>query len=112
MSINLFKSDIWKLLRRKGFLPTLKILNDNHYKRKKRNINIKESKMNRKDFTLLFLKPENNKSPYYNSFFRVEDILNENGLIFSVKRGKEITLKEKGINVWNKILELKDIFET
>jgi len=54
---------------------------------------------------------ELNKISYYNSFFRVKDELINKGLITieKVNKKKQISLTEKGLNVFNKLMELNDL---
>ncbi len=57
---------------------------------------------------------ELNKFSYYNSFFRVKDKLIEKGLINikKYKNKKYIYLTKKGLNVYNKLVELNNIIKT
>lgn len=54
---------------------------------------------------------ELNKISYYNSFFRVKDELINKRLITieKVNKKKQISLTEKGLNVFNKLMELNDL---
>lgn len=87
--------DITVLLRKKGFRDTFQILTS-----------LKEFKCEKHLFY-----NELNRFSYYNSFFRIKDELIKRGLIdIEVDDGKKfITLTKKGIDVYNRLLEINDI---
>ncbi|MHA1294489.1 MAG: hypothetical protein ACTSQJ_17760 [Promethearchaeota archaeon] len=88
-------SDIIALMKKKGFRDTLQILTT-----------CKGFKCERKAFYT-----ELNKFSYYNSFFRVQDELVKRGLIEIIKENgkKQIKLTKKGLEVYNKLLEINDL---
>jgi len=56
---------------------------------------------------------ELNKISYYNSFFRVKDELINKGLLTiekdKINKKKQISLTEKGLNIYNRLMELNDL---
>jgi len=87
--------DITALLRKKGFRDTFQILTS-----------IKELKIEKHSFY-----NELNQFSYYNSFFRIKNELLKRGLIdIEVDDGKRfIKLTEKGVDVYNRLVEINDI---
>ena len=53
------------------------------------------------------------KVSYYNSFYRVKDALIEKGIIFirKDKNKKYVSLTQKGINIFNKLIELDELIK-
>ena len=90
MSIN----DLTTLLKKKGFRDIYQILASKNYKCEKHTFY-----------------NELNKFSYYNSFFRIKDELIKRGLLeIEIIDGKKyITLTKRGIDVYNKLMEINDI---
>ena len=91
MSIN----DLTTLLKKKGFRDTYQILTSN-----------KNYKCEKHAFY-----NELNKFSYYNSFFRIKNELIKRGLLeIEINDGKKyITLTKRGVDVYNKLMEINDI---
>ena len=53
------------------------------------------------------------KVSYYNSFYRVKDALNEKGIIIigKDKNKKFVALTQKGIDIFNKLIELDELIK-
>ncbi|MFX1257701.1 MAG: hypothetical protein ACFFAN_07580 [Promethearchaeota archaeon] len=83
------------LLKKKGFRDTFKILNA-----------FKDHKCDKHSFY-----NELNKFSYYNSFFRVKDELINRGLIEIEQSNntKIVSLTKKGIDVYNKLIEIDEL---
>jgi len=86
-----------KLIKKKGIRDTFYILSK--YENYKTDIYIFYNELNR--------------FSYYNSFLRVKDELINKGLIFlkKDKKKKYISLTEKGILIYNKLVEINEIIE-
>lgn len=93
MSIN----NLIKLIKKKGIRDTFYILSN--YENYKIDMHIFYNELNR--------------FSYYNSFLRVKDELINKGLIFIKKDKKEkyISLTEKGILIYNKLVKMNEIIE-
>jgi len=89
-------SDLTKILKKKGFRDTYHILASKNYKCEKH-----------------AFYNELNKFSYYNSFFRIKDELIKRGLLeIKINDGKKyIMLTKKGIDVYNKLVEIKNIID-
>ncbi|MGV9173144.1 MAG: hypothetical protein ACOC44_01365 [Promethearchaeia archaeon] len=87
--------ELFNLLKKKGFRDTINVLTK-----------FKDFSAEKHQFY-----NELNKFSYYNSFFRIKDELLDNKLIKIVNKDnkKIIILTEKGLNVYNKLLELSKI---
>ena len=85
-------------LKKKGFWDTYQILS--------------QSKGHKTDIHSFYKKL--NAFSYYNSFFRVKDELINKGLIeiVQVGRKKYIKLTKKGVEVYNKLIEINDLIFT
>ena len=87
--------ELTTLLKKKGFRDIFQILIPNKgYKCEKR-----------------AFYNELNKFSYYNSFFRIKDELIKRGLLeIEINDGKKyIKLTKRGVEVYNKLMEIKDI---
>jgi len=91
MSIN----ELINFLKRKGFKDTFQIL-----------IEVKNNRVETREFNR-----ELNKFSYYNSFFRVKaDLIKKELIVIEQKNSKKfIRLTEKGLKVYNKLVEINDI---
>jgi predicted transcriptional regulator len=87
--------ELINFLKKKGFRDTLHVLTQ-----------YKGQKIDKHTFY-----NELNKFSYYNSFFRVKDDLLKKGLIRIEKKddGKFIKLTDKGLEVYNKLIEINQI---
>jgi len=87
--------DVLKLIRDKGFKDTLHVL----------------SKFEGYKCEMRTFYKELNMFSYYNSFFRVKDELLQKRIIKIERRDKKKTigLTTKGIEIYNKLLELNDV---
>lgn len=87
--------ELINFLKKKGFRDTLHVLTQYNGK-----------KIDKHTFY-----NELNKFSYYNSFFRVKDDLLKKGLIRIEKKddSKFIKLTEKGLEVYNKLIEINHI---
>ena len=87
--------DLIEFLKKKGFRDTYQVL-----------MKFKGCKVNDHKFY-----DELNKFSYYNSFFRIKDKLMEKDLLTIEKENgkKYISLTEKGIVVYNKLVEVNKI---
>ncbi len=88
-------SELISLIKKKGFSDSFKVLSQ-----------FKDYKTDKHTFY-----NELNKFSYYNSFFRVKDDLIKKGLIKIEKNNKKkhIKLTEKGLVVYNKLIEINDL---
>ena len=91
MAIN----DVINFLKKKGFRDTFQVLTQ-----------YKDYKTDKHTFY-----NELNKFSYYNSFFRVKEDLIDKGLITIEKNNKKkmIKLTKKGLDVYNKLVEINDL---
>ena len=91
MSIN----ELINFLKRKGFKDTFQIL-----------IEVKNNRVETHEFYR-----ELNKFSYYNSFFRVKtDLIKKELIVIEQKNSKKfIGLTEKGLKVYNKLVEINNI---
>jgi predicted transcriptional regulator len=89
--------DLIGLLKKKGFKDTLAVL-----------INQKDYKTDKHTFY-----NELNKFSYYNSFFRVKEVLINKGLIEieNTSKVKYIKLTKKGLDVYNKLKDINDMLQ-
>ena len=89
--------DLIGFLKKKGFRDTLEVL-----------MNSKGHKIDKHSFY-----NELNKFSYYNSFFRIKDELIKRGLLeIENNDGKKyIKLTKRGVDVYNKLREIKDIID-
>jgi len=87
--------DLINFLKKKGFRDTLEVL-----------IQFKGFKTDKHTFY-----NELNKFSYYNSFFRVKEDLIDKGLIAIELNNKKkyVKLTEKGLDVYNKLIEITNI---
>lgn len=91
MAIN----DLINFLKKKGFKDTFQVLSE-----------FKNYKTDKHSFYNAL-----NKFSYYNSFFRVKDEMLEKGLLEIVQNNKKkyVQLTEKGITVYDKLMEINDL---
>ncbi len=89
--------ELVSFLKKKGFRDTLQVLTA-----------FKNYKVDKHTFY-----NELNKFSYYNSYFRVKNDLIKRGLIeIDVTDGKKsIKLTEKGLTVYNKLVEINDLIK-
>ena len=89
-------SDLTKILKKKGFRDTYHILASKNFKCEKH-----------------AFYNELNKFSYYNSFFRIKDELIKRGLLeIKINDGKKyITLTKRGVDVYNKLVEIKNLID-
>lgn len=89
-------NDLINFLKKKGFRDTFQVLTQ-----------YKNFKTDKHTFY-----NELNKFSYYNSFFRVKEDLIKKGLIVierDAKRKKHIRLTKKGMQVYNKLVEINEL---
>ena len=89
-------NDLINFLKKKGFRDTFQVLTT-----------FKNNKTDKHTFY-----NELNKFSYYNSFFRVKEELIEKGLIVierDAKKKKHIRLTKKGMQVYNKLVEINEL---
>ncbi len=88
-------SDLIGFLKKKGFRDTIEVLTK-----------FKSYKAEKHSFY-----NELNKFSYYNSFFRVKDLLINKGLIEIENDNKKkfIKLTNKGLDVYNKLVEINEL---
>ena len=89
-------NELINFLKKKGFRDTFEVLTK-----------FKNNKADKHSFY-----NELNKFSYYNSFFRVKDELIAKGLIVierDAKKKKQIRLTRKGLQVYNKLVEINDL---
>ncbi len=89
-------TDLTSLLKKKGFRDTYHILASKNFKCEKH-----------------AFYNELNKFSYYNSFFRIKDELIKRGLLeIKINDGKKyITLTKRGVDVYNKLIEIKNLID-
>lgn len=90
--------DLISFLKKKGFRDTFHVLTQ-----------FKNYKADKHTFY-----NELNKFSYYNSFFRVKEDLIEKGLISieKINKKKHIRLTKKGMQVYNKLVEINDLINS
>lgn len=89
--------DLFDIIKKKGFRDTFQVLSQ-----------FKNYRTDKHSFY-----NELNKFSYYNSFFRVKEDLVNRGIIRIEEedKGKIIKLTDKGLDVYNKLLEISNIIE-
>ncbi|MBD3216308.1 MAG: hypothetical protein GF311_27085 [Candidatus Lokiarchaeota archaeon] len=91
--------EIISFLKKKGFRDTFKVLTS-----------FKDNKADKHTFY-----NELNKFSYYNSYFRVKEDLIDRGLIEIVPEeendGKVIKLTDKGLDVYNRLMEINELIK-
>ena len=87
--------DLIGFLKKKGFRDTFQVLTQ-----------AKNNKCEKHEFY-----NELNKFSYYNSYFRVKENLLKKGLISikTINKKKHIQLTKKGLQVYNKLIEINDL---
>ena len=90
--------ELVRLVKKKGFVDTLQVLTS-----------FKNYKADKHAFYNAL-----NKFSYYNSFFRIKEELLDRGLIKMEANGskKYIILTEKGLSVYNKLVEVNKLILT
>ncbi|MGB5912457.1 MAG: hypothetical protein WBH31_14800 [Promethearchaeia archaeon] len=91
-------NDLISFLKKKGFRDTLAVLTQ-----------FKNFKVDKHTFY-----NELNKFSYYNSFFRVKDDLLNKGLIEIEQNNKKkyVKLTEKGLDVYNRLVEINKLINS
>jgi hypothetical protein len=91
-------NDLISFLKKKGFRDTLAVLTQ-----------FKNFKVDKHTFY-----NELNKFSYYNSFFRVKDDLIDKGLIEIEQNNKKkyVKLTEKGLDVYNRLVEINKLINS